>query len=88
MSYKLEFDRQAVKQLKKMDKAISKMVLGWLYKNVHNTDNPRQQGKALTGDKKGLWRYRIGNYRAICYIEDSKLPILTLQIGHRRDIYK
>ena len=51
-------------------------------------ENQRQKGKALVGNKLGLWRYRIGDYRLICKIEDEKLIILALAIAHRRDVYK
>jgi mRNA interferase RelE/StbE len=51
-------------------------------------EDPRQLGKALTGDKGGLWRYRIGDYRAICKLEDEKLIVLVLDLGHRREIYR
>lgn len=85
--YKLKFDKQAVKQLKKIDKPIAEMILRWLYKNVDNTTNPKQHGKNLKGDLKGLWRYRVGNYRVICHINDDELIVLALEVGHRRDIY-
>ena len=51
-------------------------------------DNPRLQGKALTGKYSGLWRYRVGDYRLICNIEDNTVTILVLALGHRKDVYK
>lgn len=56
-------------------------------KQLDNLSNPRQLGKALTGQYKGLWRYRIGNYRVICDIIDDELVTLAISIGHRKDIY-
>ena len=50
--------------------------------------DPRVHGKALTANLKGMWRYRIGDYRMLCLIEDEKLIITSLNIGHRREIYK
>ena len=50
-------------------------------------EDPRQLGKALTGDKGGLWRYRIGDYRVICKLEDERLGVLVLDVDHRRQIY-
>lgn len=53
----------------------------------YETDNPRLHGKALTGDLKGLWRYRIGDYRLLADINDFELVIIAIDIGHRREIY-
>ncbi|MDO4813896.1 MAG: type II toxin-antitoxin system RelE/ParE family toxin [Gemella sp.] len=86
--YKLEIDKQALKQLKKLDKPVAEMIVRWLYKNIDGVSNPRSQGKALTGDKQGLWRYRVGNYRVVCDIVDDRLIVLSLAVGHRKDIYK
>lgn len=86
--YELEFSKEALKQLKKMDKSVSRVILAWLSKNIENTENPRQHGKGLTADKSGLWRYRVGDYRILVQIEDEKLMVYAVAIGHRRDIYK
>ncbi|MGF3084332.1 type II toxin-antitoxin system RelE family toxin, partial [Streptococcus pyogenes] len=57
-------------------------------KRLDGLNNPRQFGKALTGQYKGLWRYRVGNYRVICDIVDNEMIILALEVGHRKEIYK
>ena len=88
MKYKVVFTIEAKKQLKKLDKHIASLIIGWIEKNLEGTDNPRQHGKGLTANKSGKWRYRIGDYRLICEIQDNKILILILEIGHRRDIYK
>lgn len=88
MRYKLLFSKRALKELKKMDKAVSAMILAWLRKNVDGASNARAFGKALVGDKKDMWRYRIGDYRVLANIEDENLIIIAIEIGHRRDIYK
>jgi mRNA interferase RelE/StbE len=77
----------AEKQLSKLDKYTSKFIKNWIAKNLEGTTEPRQHGKPLTANRVGQWRYRIGDYRIICQIEDSKIIILILEIGHRRDIY-
>ena len=87
MKYRVVFSENALKQLKKLDKHISALIIGWIDKNLEGTSNPRQHGKALIANKTGQWRYRIGDYRAICEIQDSKITILVLEIGHRRSIY-
>ena len=79
---------QARKQLKKMDRHVSSLILGWIRKNLEGCDNPRSLGKALTADKAGAWRYRVGDYRIICEIHDNEVVILVLSVGHRREVYK
>ncbi len=87
MKYKVVFSENALKQLKKLDKYISVLIIGWIDKNLEGTSNPRQHSKALVANRDGQWRYRIGDYRAICEIQDSKITILVLEIGHLRNIY-
>ena len=82
MKYKVFFSDNALKQLKKLDKHISALIIGWIDKNLESTNNPRQHGKALVANRNGQWRYRIGDYRAICEIQDNKITILVLEIGH------
>lgn len=79
---------QARKQLKKMDRHVSSLILGWIRKNLEGCDNPRSLGKALTADKAGAWRYRVGDYRIICEIHDNEVVILILSVGHRREVYR
>ena len=86
MKYKVVFSDNALKQLKKLDKHISSLIIGCIDKNLEGTNNPRQHGKALVANRNGQWRYRIGDYRAICEIQDNKITILVLEIGHRRSI--
>ena len=88
MRYKLFFSERAKKQLKKLDKKIASLIIGWLEKNVDKSENPRLHGKGLVGNKSGEWRYRIGDYRVICKIEDEIVTVLVLEIGHRKEIYK
>ena len=87
MQYKIVFSEKAKKQLKKLDKHISALILGWLEKNIQNCDNPRVHGKGLVENKSGQWRYRIGDYRVICEIKGNQVIVLVLNIGHRKEIY-
>ena len=87
MKYKILFTERAKKQLKKLDKHIVALIIGWLEKNIEGCDNPRAHGKGLAENKSGQWRYRIGDYRVICEIQDREVVVLVLEIGHRREIY-
>ncbi len=78
----------ALKTLKKMDKQTASLILGYIEKRLAGCDNPRAFGKPLVADHHGKWRYRIGDYRLLCFIEDEKILITVIAIGHRKDIYK
>ena len=88
MKYHVEFTESARKELKKLDQYTQKIILLWLNKYLEGCEDPRIHGKPLTADRVGQWRYRIGDYRIIAKIEDDKLIILVIAIGHRREIYK
>jgi len=88
MHYRVEYTVEVIKQLKKLDRQTKVLLKAWIEKNLVDCDNPRIHGKALVANKSGQWRYRIGDYRLICRIEDKELVILALSVGHRRDVYK
>lgn len=85
--YEVEYSERAIRELKKMDKYTRQMIYSWIGKNLVGCENPRQHGKGLTANRSGQWRYRIGDYRLICQIDDGKLVILALSVGHRREVY-
>lgn len=87
MSWTINFSEVALKQLKKLDKQATIRIIDYLEKRISITEDPKQQGKALAYNKSGLWRYRVGDYRVICQIDDKTITILVLEIGHRKDIY-
>lgn len=88
MCYSVEFSTNANRFMKKLDNYTKAMIKNWINKNLEGCINPFQQGKPLVGDKSGLWRYRVGDYRLICEVQQDKVVILVVEIGHRRDIYK
>lgn len=88
MIYTVEFAESAKKDLKKLDIYTQKIILLWLNKNLQGCENPKAHGKPLSANRAGEWRYRIGDYRIIALIENNKLIILVIAIGHRKDIYK
>ena len=87
MIYFVETTSRFDKEFKKLDKYTQRMIKSWIDKNLVDCIDPRLHGKALTANRSGQWRYRIGDYRIICQIEDTLLVILALSVGHRREIY-
>ena len=87
MKYRVEFTQRALKDLKKLDRHTAALILGWIRKNMDGCENPRLHGKELTANRSGQWRYRVGDYRLLAEIEDDKIVILILNVGHRREIY-
>ena len=87
MSWHIETTARFDREFKKLDRYTQRMVKSWIEKHLVGCDDPRVHGKGLTANRSGQWLYRIGNYRMICLIEDEKLIILALSIGHRSSIY-
>lgn len=87
MKYSVETTARFDKDFKKLDRYTQQMLKSWINKNLVETENPRQYGRGLTANRSGQWRYRIGDYRLICQINDNKLIILALSVGHRREVY-
>ena len=89
MAWKIEFTETALRQLQKLDKKISLRIQNFLRDRIGSIENPRSIGEALQGERLGeFWRYRVGDYRLICRIEDNRVVVLVLRVGHRRDIYR
>ncbi|WP_294160018.1 type II toxin-antitoxin system RelE/ParE family toxin [uncultured Selenomonas sp.] len=88
MSYHLETTERFRKEFKKLDRYTQRMLKSWIDKHLVGCEDPRVTGKGLTANLSGLWRYRIGDYRIICEIEDEELVILALTVGHRSEIYR
>ena len=86
--YNVELSDRFKREFRKLDKYTQKIIRAWIDRNLVDCENPRVHGKSVTANRSGQWRYRIGDYRLICSIEDDKLVILALNVGHRSDIYK
>ena len=87
MGWKVEFTDVALKALKKIDKKTAAMIISYIEKNLTGKINPRATGRPLVGNQKGKWRYRIGNFRLLCKIEDYRVTVIVVQVGDRKDIY-
>ena len=88
MTWTIDWDDRARKELRKLDSSIQKEILSYLRLRIAESDNPRIFGQSLSGNKSGLWRYRVGNYRIICKIADDAFVVLVIGVGHRKEIYE
>jgi len=88
MAWKVDLSPTALKQLGKLDKSVSHRILNFLRQRVEKLNDPRQIGQRLQGTLSEFWKYRVGDYRLICSLEDDRLVVLVLRIGHRREVYK
>ena len=76
------------KAFRKLDRPVQIMISKWIHKHLDNCDDPRAFGKGLSGNLKGWWRYRIGNYRLFVEIKDEELVIVAIEISHRSQVYQ
>ena len=89
MAWAVEFDPDAVKDLKKLDKQVQVRILEFLRQRLARLDNPRELGEALAGSKLGnYWKYRVGDWRIICDLQDRRIVVRVLRVGNRREIYR
>lgn len=88
MAWRIELSDTAAKQLGKLDKVDAKRITAFLRQRLAGLDNPRSLGKALSGPLGDLWRYRVGDHRIICDIQDNVLCVLVVKIGNRREVYR
>lgn len=85
--WRVEFDRNAARELRKLGADAQRLILRYLRARIATAENPRRFGKPLLGDSKGLWRYRVGDYRIVAKIEDDRFIVLVVTVGHRREVY-
>jgi mRNA interferase RelE/StbE len=89
LAWQIEFDPGALKDLRKIDKPIQVRLLGFLRSRLSTLDDPRSIGEALSGQRMGsYWKYRVGDWRIICDIQDQRIVVRVLRIGNRREIYR
>ena len=88
MGWTVEFLLTAQQQIKKLDRTAQQRITSYFRNRIMPAEDPRRIGKLLRGEKGGLWRFRIGDYRAICKIEEERRVVAVLEIGHRREIYR
>jgi mRNA interferase RelE/StbE len=88
LGWKINYADTAKGQLRKLDRQVTLRIVDYMDDRVSTADAPRNLGKALTGALGGLWCYRVGDCRIICDIQDEKITVMVLKIGHRREVYK
>ncbi len=88
LAWTIEVGRSAAKQIAKLQRPAQQSIVRFLRERLAPAENPRQWGKPLHGEKRGLWRYRVGDHRLICDIQDEKITVLVLAVGHRKDVYR
>ena len=88
MTWTVEFDSRAAKELRALDHPQRRRILRFLRERIAVDEDPRRLGRALKGQSVPLWRYRVGDHRLICSIEDDRLIVLVVRLGHRREVYR
>lgn len=88
MAWRIEYARSAQKAVKKLDPPTQQRIRDYLERRVASLSDPRELGDPLKGQLAGLWRYRVGDYRVVCQLNDDALVVLVLRIGHRRHVYR
>jgi mRNA interferase RelE/StbE len=88
LAWTIEYDPRALKDLKKLDRAVQREILDYMEERVATAEDPRDFGKPLRASKFGLWRYRVRDYRVICELQGKRLVVLVVTIGHRSTVYE
>ena len=88
MAWKVDITPEARAVLRRIGTTDAQRVLKFLFERLQNRENPRIIGEALKGNLREFWRYRVGDYRIFCRLEDSIVTVFVVHIGHRREIYK
>ncbi len=89
MAWQIEFDPDALKELKKLDRPVQVRLVAFLRDRLAPLDDPRSLGEALSGARLGsYWKYRVGDWRIVCDIQDQRIVVRVLRIGNRREVYR
>ncbi len=88
MAWTIELSDSARRDLRKLDRQAATKVRNFLRDRVATSDDPRTVGKATSGPLAGYWRYRVGDYRIVCEIQDRRVTVFVIRIGDRKDVYR
>lgn len=84
--YRVEWSERAARQLEELDRQAARAIVRFMIERIQGAESPRSTGKPLRGE--GLWRYRVGDYRILCAIQDDVMIVLVVEVGHRREVYR
>ena len=87
MAWKIEVTETAKKQLAKLDHQVQSEIVRYLRERIRTDEDPRRFGAPLGKELAGRWKYRVGAYRLICEIQDERVLVLVLMVGHRSQVY-
>jgi mRNA interferase RelE/StbE len=88
LTWGVEISERAADQIKRLDRTAQQRIVRFLNERIATDENPRRTGRTLQGRHQGLWRYRVGDYRLVCQIQDDRLIVLVVHAGHRREVYR
>ena len=88
MAWTINFKPKAERELGSLDKQTQKRIIHYIENRIAQRANQRMLGAPLHNNLKGLWKYRVGDYRLICEINDDTVTVLVINVGHRKEVYK
>ena len=89
LAWQIEFDPDALKELKRLDRPVQIRLVAFLRDRLAPLDDPRSFGEALSGARLGsYWKYRVGDWRIVCDIQDQRVVVRVLRLGNRREVYR
>ncbi len=88
MAWTIEYTDTARAQLRKLDEQVARRILDYMDERVAPSEDPRRTGRLLTGPLGGLWRYRVGDCRVVCDVQEAAVRVLVVRIGNRSDVYR
>ena len=88
MAWVVELSDTAARAIERLDRSAARRILAFLRDRVATAEDPRRIGRSLVGTRRGLWRYRVGDHRLICEIQDNRTVVLVVTVGHRREVYR
>lgn len=88
MTWSVEWDDRARRELRHLDLSVQRSILNYFRERITGDEDPRRFGKSLSHELQGLWRYRVGDYRMVCQIEDNHLVVLVVRVAHRSTVYR
>ena len=88
MAWTIEYDPGAILDLKKLDRSIRREIVEYMENRIASATDPHSFGKPLRGNKFGLWRYRVRDYRIVCELRDLRAVVLVVIVGRRRSVYE